>query len=630
MNDPAAASVAAAAGASPVLADASRERLEARASHSLGSLQKLRPVLAFLRPYRLQAAAASVALVCTAAITLSLGQGLRLLVDEGLGSGSGARLDATMLLFLGLMLLLGIGTFARYYLVSWIGEKVSADLRLAVFHHLLDMHPGFFESNSVGEIQSRITTDTTLLQTVVGSSVSIALRNLLLLVGGVLWLLFTNAKLTSIALLSVPAVLVPILVLGRRVRRLSRNSQDRIADLGSYVGETLHGIKIVQAFNHQEQDRERFTRHVGQAFLAAASMIRQRAWLTTIVILLVMGAVGAMLWVGGHDVLQGRISPGELVAFLFYAIMVVGAVGALSDVLGDLQRAAGAVERLLELLRLRPAVVAPAQPRHLPRDGKGGLQIRQLSFYYPSRPGLMVLDQLQLEVPGGMRLALVGRSGAGKSTLFDLLLRFQLPVAGAIFLDGVDIASLDPRELRAHLALVPQDAVLFRGSVAENIRYGNPEATDRQLREAAQAAYAHEFIAQLPAGYDCELGERGVRLSGGQRQRIAIARALLRNPRVLLLDEATSALDADSEHEVRKALGQLMQGRTSLVIAHRLATVQDADRIAVLDSGRLEALGSHQELLESSPLYARWVELQASQTSRAGKEKAPSAAAVGG
>ncbi|WP_372778466.1 ABC transporter transmembrane domain-containing protein [Litorivivens sp.] len=570
----------------------------------------LKAMLRFLRPYRAQVIGASIALVFTAGITLSIGQGIRLLVDQGFASGTPAMLNHALLVFMGLVFLLAVGTFTRFYLVSWIGERVSADLRKAVFDHVVTLHPGFFETNLSGEIQSRITTDTTLLQTVIGSSVSIALRNALMFVGGIIWLIITNPKLTGMVLLSVPLIVIPILVFGRRVRALSRSSQDSIASVGSFVGEALKNIKVLQAFNYQERDKALFGRHVEDAFRIAIRRINQRAWLSTAVILLVLGAIAAMLWVGGHDVLAGRISSGELAAFVFYALMVAASVGAISEVYGDLQRAAGATERLLELLSARSLIVSPENPQALPATVQGELKLDGVCFAYPSRPNYLAINELTLHVPAGTSMALVGSSGAGKSTLVDLLLRFYDVQSGSITFDGVELRDLAPETLRAQIALVPQQPVLFTGTVADNIRYGNPEASEAQLIEAAKAAYAHEFIERLPEGYDSFVGEGGVRLSGGQRQRVAIARAILKDPKLLLLDEATSALDAESEFQVQQALQRLMKGRTTIVIAHRLATVVKVDKIAVLDHGQLAALGTHGELIKNSPLYARWASLQ--------------------
>jgi ATP-binding cassette subfamily B protein len=571
----------------------------------------LKAMMAFLRPYRWQMIGASIALICTAGITLSIGQGLRMLVDQGFSSNASVdALNQALLLFMVMILLLATGTFVRFYLVSWIGERVSADLRKAVFAHVVHLHPGYFETNLSGEIQSRITTDTTLLQTVIGSSVSIALRNFLMFIGGLILLFITNPKLTGLVMLSVPLVVVPIIVFGRRVRSLSRTSQDRIAGVGSFVGEAVKNIKMVQAFNHQTLDKNVFDGHVESAFSVAIVRIKQRAWLSTVVITLVLGAVTAMLWVGGLDVLAGKISGGELAAFIFYAVMVAASVGAISEVYGDLQRAAGATERLLELLAAENLVPSPETPLPLPAEPEGNLQFENVSFSYPSRPEQRAIDNLNLNIAPGSSVALVGSSGAGKSTLVDLILRFYDVQSGAIRFDGIDIRELSLEDLRSQIAMVPQQPVLFTGTVADNIRYGKPSASLAEIEAAARSAYAHEFIERLSDGYDSFVGEGGIRLSGGQRQRIAIARAILADPTLLLLDEATSALDAESEFQVQQALELLMKGRTTIVIAHRLATVVDVDIIAVLDHGKLVATGSHTELLQSSPLYARWASLQ--------------------
>jgi len=583
----------------------------------------LKAMMQFLRPYYWQMIGASIALVCTAAITLSIGQGLRMLVDQGFSSNATeAALNDALLLFMAMILLLAAGTFTRFYLVSWIGERVSADLRKAVFAHVVHLHPGYFETNLSGEIQSRITTDTTLLQTVIGSSVSIALRNLLMFIGGVIWLFVTNPKLTALVMLSVPLVVVPIIVFGRRVRSLSRTSQDKIAGVGTFVGESVKNIKMVQAFNHQELDRKAFDGHVESAFQVAIGRIKQRSWLTTFVITLVLGAVTGMLWVGGLDVLAGKITGGELAAFIFYAVMVAASVGAISEVYGDLQRAAGATERLLELLAAENLVPSSNTPVPLPAEPKGHLEFEQVCFSYPSRPEQQAIADLSLDIKPGSSVALVGSSGAGKSTLVDLVLRFYDVQGGAIRFDGIDIRDLSLDDLRSQIAIVPQQPVLFTGTVADNIRYGKPDATLAEIEEAARKAYAHEFIERLSEGYDSFVGEGGIRLSGGQRQRVAIARAILADPTLLLLDEATSALDAESEYQVQQALALLMKGRTTIVIAHRLATVVDVDIIAVLDHGKLVDTGNHAELLQSSPLYARWASLQFDEGSSSADELA--------
>lgn len=572
----------------------------------------LRMAAQFVAPYRGRVIGALLALLFTAGITLSMGQGIRLLVDRGLATQSPEALNHSILFFFALVVALAVGTFTRFYLVSWVGERFVADIRMRVFNHLIELHPGFFESNRASEIQSRLTADTTLLQSVIGSSLSLALRNGIMLVGGIVLLFITNPKLTGIVVVALPLVVAPILLFGRRVRSLSRQSQDRIADVGSYVGETLGQIKTVQAYNHQAQDRLRFGHTVEGAFDTARKRIAQRAWLITVVIVLVLGAVGVMLWVGGMDVIAGRISGGDLAAFVFYSLIVGSAFGAISEVIGELQSAAGAAERIAELFATRSLIQAPPadQLQHLPPRPVGALSLEAVRFAYPSRPGVPAIDGIGLEIRPGETLALVGPSGAGKSTLFDLLLRFSDPDSGEVRVDGVPLRSLDPADLRRCFALVSQSPALFFGSVEENIRYGCPTATAEQVEAAARAAHAHEFIARMPEDYRTHLGDAGAGLSGGQRQRLAIARALLVDAPILLLDEATSALDAESEYQIQQALPALMQGRTTLVIAHRLATVQRADRIAVIDQGRLVAIGTHAELVRSSPLYARLAELQ--------------------
>ncbi|MCG8316614.1 MAG: ATP-binding cassette domain-containing protein [Pseudomonadales bacterium] len=553
------------------------------------------------------------ALVFTAGVSLSIGQGVRVLVDDGFATDSHAMLNQSVALFMGLIVLLAGGSFVRSYLVAWLGERVVADIRKQVYQRLVNLDPAFYEKQHTGELQSRITTDTTLLQTVIGSSLSMALRNFLLMIGGFILLFITNVKLTAIVICAVPIVVMPILIYGRRVRDLSRRSQDRVAQVGAYVGESLRHLKTVQAFNHQSVDVEQFNFRVEQAFSTANKRIKQRSSLVAIVILLVLGAVSVMFWVGGHDVLEGRISPGELAAFVFYAVIVGASVGAVSEVLGDLQRAAGAAERLLDLMRAQSNIIEPHVPANLPAEQPGRLSIEKVFFHYPSRPEQWALDDVSLKVAAGSLTALVGPSGAGKTTLFDILLRFYDVQHGQLFIDDIDIRQLGLASLRDQFAIVPQRAALFTGTVADNIAYGARNVTRDDIVSAAKLAFADEFIACLPQGYDSPIGEGGVGLSGGQQQRIAIARAILKNPRFLLLDEATSALDAESEHKVQMALGKLMEGRTTLVIAHRLATVVHADQIVVMDRGKIAAIGTHQELVTSNPLYERLAALQFSE-----------------
>jgi ATP-binding cassette, subfamily B, bacterial len=589
------------------------DRLAPAVSQPATGLRRLRHLSilwGFVAPYRGRIAGAAIALMVAAASFLVIGRGLKRVVDMGFAQGNANALNAALFALLGVIVVMAAATYVRFYLVSWLGERVIADLRRAVFSHLLELSPGFFEQARTGEMISRLTADTALLEQVVGTSVSMAARNTLLGLGSLVMLALTSWKLTALVLLMVPVVVAPIALFGRRVRRLSRASQDRVGDLGAYVDETLHEIRTVQAYGHEAEDRRLFGQRLAAAFETALHRIRQRAALVTAVIMLVSGGVGIIFWVGGHDVLAGRLTAGDLSAFVFYAIVVAGSVGAISEVVGDLQRGSGAAERLIEILNTQQQVTAPAAPVVLPEPPRGTVELDAVTFFYPTRPGQPALEELSIRVQRGEKLALVGPSGAGKTTVFQLLMRFYDPSAGAVRLDGVDLKLADPAAARRRIALVSQEPVIFAASVRDNVRYGRPDASEEQMRLACDAAFATEFIERLPGAYDAELGERGVRLSGGQRQRLAIARAILSDRPILLLDEATSALDSESERMVQAALERLMQNRTTLIIAHRLATVRRVDRIAVIDRGRLVGLGSHEALLASNALYARLAALQ--------------------
>lgn len=571
-------------------------------------IKVLSSIWPYLRPYLAAVCGASVALVIAAGTVLALGQGLRFMVDQGFGDG--AVLDQALGVLLGVVVVLAIATYARFFIVSWIGERVVADIRQAVFDHVLRLSPGFFEITRTGEVLSRLTTDTTLLQVVIGSSISVALRNALLFIGGGTLLVVTSPKLTGIVFLFVPFVVAPIVLIGRVVRRRSRVAQDEVAAVSGYAEETIGAIRTVQAFTHEEIDRRRFAETVNEAFKAAIDRVRTRALLTAIVILLVFSAVGLILWLGGRDVIDGKMSAGELSAFVFYSILVAGSVGAISEVIADLQRAAGATERLFDLLAMKPEVAPPAAPVALPSPVQGRVDFEKVKFHYPSQKDIAALSEFELHVEPGERVALVGPSGAGKTTVFQLLLRYYDPDSGSIRIDGVDIRDADPVDVRRTIGLVSQEPTIFSVDAMENIRYGRPDASDAEVRAAADAAAATEFIERLSDGFGTYLGEKGVRLSGGQRQRIAIARAILRDPAVLLLDEATSALDSESEHLVQQALERIMSARTSIVIAHRLSTIRKADRIVVLDGGRIVAEGTHDALISEGGLYARLAERQ--------------------
>jgi ATP-binding cassette subfamily B protein len=570
----------------------------------------LRRLLACVAPYRVQAAGAALALVAAASAVLAFGAGLRWLVDHGFSTGTGAPLDQALLAMLAIVVVLAAATAARAYLVAWIGERVAADLRRRVFDHVLGLSPGFFETSRVGDIISRLVADTTIVQTVVGSSVSMALRNALLVAGGTAMMAVASPRLTLVTLAVLPCVVAPIIVFGRRVRALSRASQDRLADTGADVEETFNAIATVQAFGREGDRRAGFAERVEASVAASQARNRARAALAGVVILLVFGAIGAVLWIGGHDMVAGRISAGQLSAFVFYAVVVAGSVGSISEFIGDLQRAAGAAERLFELLDAAPDLVVADPPAPLPVPARGAVAFQDVRFAYPSRPDSAALDGVDFALAPGETVALVGPSGAGKSTVLNLAMRFRDPDGGRILFDGVDIATCDPAALRARIALVPQEPAIFAADVTANIAFGRPGASEAEIRAAAEAAQASAFIAALPQGFATHLSEKGQRLSVGQKQRIAIARAILRDPALLLLDEATSALDAESERAVQLALEKLSHGRTTLVVAHRLATVQRADRILVLDRGRLVEQGRHDALIAAGGLYARLAALQ--------------------
>jgi ATP-binding cassette subfamily B protein len=565
----------------------------------------------FLLPYRWRVAGAVVALVIAAGCWLALGQGVKHVIDSGFASREPRLLDQALVGMIGIAATLAVATWLRFYLMMTLGERVVTDVRRAVFDHILGLEPAFFEATRTGEVISRLTNDATLLQQVIGYGLSMFLRNGLMMVGAAAMLFVTSWKLALLVLIGAPATLIPILLLGRRVRRLSRDNQDRLAEVSSYIDEAVHEIRTVQAYAHEDVDRASFGRHAEAAYRTGVVRIRQKSWLISSVMLIAFSAVGIIMWIGGHDVFAGRLSAGELSAFVFYAAIVASGAGTVAEVWGELQRASGATERLMDLLDSAPRIVAPQRPTvaaagRFPRM----IELDQLGFAYPSRPGTQALQRFTLRVAPGERVALVGPSGAGKSTVFALLLRFYDPQNGALRIDGVDLRDMEPRALRSLIAVVPQEPVIFAASVLDNVRYGRPEASREELTAACEQAFALEFIERLPQGLDTPLGERGVTLSGGQRQRLSIARALLADRPILLLDEATSSLDAASELTVQRALEALERGRTTLAIAHRLATVQHADRIIVMERGMLVAQGTHAELLRQGGLYARLASLQ--------------------
>ena len=573
------------------------------------SVASLRRILPFIAPYKWIVAAAGVALVVSASSVLAIGQAIRRVIDHGFGQEQ-VLIDQYFLALLGVVCILAAATFARYFLVTWLGERIIADIRKAVYSHVIGLSPAFFETTRTGEVLSRLTADTTLIQTVVGSTASIALRNILMFVGGTVLLVISSPKLTGLVFALLPVVILPILVFGRKVRRLSRDSQDRIADITNYAEESLGAIQVVQAFCHEFLDRLRFGKITDDAFVVAILRTRARAWLTALVMLLIFGAIDAVVWIGANDVISGTMSGGQLAAFVFYAIIVAGALGALAEVYGELQRAAGATERLVELLSVNSSIIVANAPEPLPSLGSCAISFKEVTFEYPSRPDLPALKRFNLEVASGETVALVGPSGAGKTTVFQLLLRFYDPQEGAVLLDEINLRHADPTEVRSKISLVPQDPVIFAANARENILYGRPDASEEQIAAAADAAKASDFIESLPDKYLSFLGQKGILLSGGQRQRLSIARAILADPPVLLLDEATSSLDAESERAVQEALEGLMADRTTIVIAHRLATVLKADRIVVMEHGTVVEMGRHEDLVKQNGLYARFAALQ--------------------
>ena len=579
---------------------------EREKSRRIGSLKALLP---FMAPYRTMVFASILALITTAAVSLVLPLAVRRVID-GFESESSALLDKYFLAALGIAVLLAFGTGLRYYLVTRLGERVVADIRKSVFDRMVGMSPAFYEKIMTGEVLSRITTDTTLLLSVISSSVSVALRNLLILTGGLVMMLFTSAKLTGLVLLIVPAIIVPIVVLGRRLRVLSRENQDWIAQSSGSASEALLSVQTVQAFTHERPTAASFDSVTEKSFVSAKRRIATRAVMTVIVITLVFAGVVGVLWIGARDVRAEAMSIGALIQFLIYAIMVAGGVGALSEIWGELQRASGATERLVELLGADDSVSDPKKGQALAEGGRGEITFEDVRFFYPTRPNTAALDGVSLTVKPGETVALVGPSGAGKSTIFQLLLRFYDPASGVIKMDGIDLRDMERATFRAAMAMVPQDPVIFAASARENIRFGRPDASDAEVEAAAMAAAAHDFLAALPQGYDTYVGERGIMLSGGQKQRIAIARAILRDAPILLLDEATSALDAESERAVQNAVAEMSVGRTTLIVAHRLATVKQADRIVVFDGGQIVAEGTHDALVSQGGLYARLARLQ--------------------
>lgn len=584
-----------------------REAARRAPARRVGALRQLLPYL-FKNPGPLLGALFFLLLATAATLTVPLA--VRGMINYGFSPENADIIDKYFIAMMGVAAVLGVASAMRFFFVSWLGERVVADVRRDVYDHVTSLSPSFFEVTRTGEVLSRLTTDTTLVQTVVGSSVSIALRNVLMLIGSVGLLVWTSPRLSGLVVLALPIILIPLIIFGRWVRRLSRQSQDRVADTGAHAGESLGAIQTVQAFTHETIDRARFADAVEKAFKISIRRNSARAILTAIAFFAVFASIVMVLWAGSRSVLEGTLSAGELSQFVLYAVLAAAAFAALSEVWGDLQRAAGATERLVELLNVEPDIAAPAMPVVMAEPARGEIEFNNVTFRYPTRPEAQALDDFSLHVKPGESVALVGPSGAGKTTVFQLLMRFYDPQAGSITFDEARLDQVNPTALRERIAVVAQDPVIFAGTIRDNILYGRHGAPESDIIDAAKAAAAHDFITELPQGYDTPVGERGVTLSGGQRQRIAMARAILRDAPVLLLDEATSALDAENERLVQQALGQVMEGRTTLVIAHRLATVQRADRIVVVDQGRVVASGRHDDLVREGGLYARLAQLQ--------------------
>ena len=583
---------------------------QARRRHKSKNVRPLKALMPFILQYPWRVIGAFVSLVLAAVSTLTLPVAVRYVIDNGFSGTDAAAVDIYFKAMMGVAVVIGIASASRFYFVSWLGERVTSDLRLAVYSHITKLSPSFFEVTKTGEVLSRLTADTTLIKTVVGSSASIALRNIFMFIGAAIMLSITSPSLSSLAVLILPMIIIPMILFGRMVRRLSRASQDRIADTSAMASETIQSIQVVQAFTHEEEDRRKFSDIVENSFATAKMRVMARSFLTALAFTLVFAGVVGILWLGAQKVVIGEMSSGTLGQFIIYAILCSTAIAALSEVWGDIQLAAGATERLVEILEVEPQIKAPQNPVTMPARLEGQVEFKDVTFNYPTRPQIAALDEFSFSVSPGETVALVGPSGAGKSTVFQLLMRFYDPSAGTVGLDDVNLQQADPLDIRQQISIVPQETVIFADTVYQNILFGRPSASANEVYAAADKALADEFARQLPDGYDTVLGERGVTLSGGQRQRIAIARAILRNAPLLLLDEATSALDAESEKVVQMALERLMEGRTTLVIAHRLATVLKADRIIVMDAGKVIATGTHAQLLEQEGLYQRLANLQ--------------------